>query len=409
MDIDDRSEADWASVGGVAQTPRIGRRSVLRRLAGQWWRIVTLWFLASAPVACLIYAFVEPTYEAVSLLRADPTTPDLYGPGLRAAPDPATDRIYLLSQVKLITSNSVLDAALGNPAIGVLPMIRASRDPKSTLREEMRVEIVGQSTYLLEVALASKDPVAAAAIVNAVVKAYMDQHADYHQKANRSLRESLRNEQEKLSVHIHEKEYELTRLAERGRIRPPGLELAGPPAEKGEAKGAVDPSLRAVTEPQIQQMSSRLIQADFDLIDARARVDAARLAKVPADRIQALESAVVEAEMRRSRYKQYIAGLQVASRTSDSVRASLLEQDLAYLRRLRETVTSKLNQLDFEIGQVAYKVTVQDKAPVPTTPKDNRRLRLIGAAPVVILFLVIGLFLVREVRASRRDAADPAA
>ena len=42
----------------------------------------------------------------------------------------------------------------------------------------MNVEIVGENTYLIQVALASRDPDEAAAIVNAVVEAYLDQHTE---------------------------------------------------------------------------------------------------------------------------------------------------------------------------------------------------------------------------------------
>ena len=88
----------------------------------------------------------------------------------------------------MITSDTVLDAALAKPAISNLPMVRSSKDPKADLREAMNVEIVGENTYLIQVALASKDPDEAAAIVNAVVDAYIDQHNRYHTTANRALK-----------------------------------------------------------------------------------------------------------------------------------------------------------------------------------------------------------------------------
>ena len=131
---------------------------------------------------------MEPTFEAMSLLRAEPTTIDIYGSTSRGTPNLSEVKPYLLTQVHLITSDSVLDAALANPAISNLPMIRSSKDPKAELREEMRVEIVGENTYLIQVALAAKDPIEAAAIVNAVVDAYIEQHNRYHLTANRSLK-----------------------------------------------------------------------------------------------------------------------------------------------------------------------------------------------------------------------------
>ena len=105
---------------------------------------------------------------------------------------------YLLTQVQLIKSDSVLDAALANPAISNLPMVAPSKDPKADLRKELRVAIVGDDTYLIEVSLASRDPDEAAAIVNAVVDAYIEQHDRYQQTANRALKKNLEAEREKL-------------------------------------------------------------------------------------------------------------------------------------------------------------------------------------------------------------------
>ena len=106
---------------------------------------------------------------------------------------------YLETQVQLISSDRVLDAALSRPAstttpmIAKLPMIARSKDPKAHLRKEMVVEIV-KNTFLIRVALASRDPEEAASIVNAVVDAYLEQHSDYHRSANKTLRKSLEDE-----------------------------------------------------------------------------------------------------------------------------------------------------------------------------------------------------------------------
>ena len=50
------------------------------------------------------------------------------------------------------------------------------------------------------------------------------------------------------------------------------------------------------------------------------------------------------------------------AKNSDQLQATILAQDLTYLKRLQESVKLKLAQLDFEIGQETYRITVQDKA-----------------------------------------------
>ena len=106
---------------------------------------------------------------------------------------------YLETQVQLISSDKVLDAAIARPAstttpmIAKLPMIVKSKDPKADLRKEMLVEIV-KNTFLIRVALASRDPEEAALIVNAVVESYLEQHSEYHRSANKALKKSLEEE-----------------------------------------------------------------------------------------------------------------------------------------------------------------------------------------------------------------------
>ena len=85
----------------------------------------------------------------------------------------------------------------------------------------------------------------------------------------------------------------------------------------------------------------------------------------------------------------------------------MLTQDLVYLTKLREAVKQRLSQLEFDIGQESYRVTLQDKAQVPQIASNNKRIKYMAAAPVGVLFLILGLFLVRELRATR--VAEPEA
>jgi uncharacterized protein involved in exopolysaccharide biosynthesis len=135
-------------------------------------------------------------------------------------------------------------------------------------------------------------------------------------------------------------------------------------------------------------------------MDAQARLETARLpkAQASAEKIRDLESSVQEARRRRELYQSYIAQVRVesTSQSTEQLRVSTLNQDLTYLRRLHEAVKQRLGQLEFEIGQEAYRIDVQDKASTPRVPSDNTRWKYVFAAPVGILFLIFGLFLVRE-------------
>jgi uncharacterized protein involved in exopolysaccharide biosynthesis len=393
-----------------ASAPRIGRRSIIRGLADQWWQILLLWLLVSTPLAYLIYMFVEPTYEARSLLRAGPTTTNIYGPEPRRPPTLDDDKPYLLTQLKLIVSDRVLDQALADPAISNLPMIRSSKDPKSDIRQRMRVGVVDDSTYLIQISLSSRDPAEAAAIVNAVVEAYTSEHTRYQQAANRSLKKNLETERDKLVNQIVATQKELTALVKAGRVTVD--HRLDQRATGNEDDGAAESSLSSVTEEQYVKMTDRQIQADYELMDARARLEAAKRAgnQASAEKLRELESAVEEAKRKRVSYRRYIAQVRVESSLNDSdqFRADELRQDLSYLKRLQESIKLKLASLEFEIGQEAYRITVQDKAAVPQMPSNNRRFTLMAVTSLGCYFLILGLFLVRRIAAPRVAAPEAA-
>ena len=423
MDIDERPDPDArGSSGGSpflhpdwvqgtdpahAAVPGIGRRSLVQGLASRWWQILGLWLVVSTPVIYLIYSLVEPSYEAASLLRVEPAAPVLYGPDAQVPSGPSEDsKPYLLTQMELMRSDSVLDAALAHPRISSLPMVRSSKDPRGDLKKEMGVAIVGVNTHLIRVSLASPDPSSAAAIVNAVVDSYIEQHNRYQQTGNRALKKSIESELHKLEAQIAYTQEKLAKLVAVGR-----LEAARPivvaPTDKAEG-GPVGPSLSVVNEDQYKVLADRLLQADFELMDARARLETARLpgSQTPAEKLREREAAAEEAARKRLSYSRYLAQLRVGSGSSgpEQLEVSLLSQDLQHLKKHHEVLKSKLAQLDFEIGSERYRISVQDKAFVPRVPSSDRRFLFSMIASTGAYFLILTSFLVGEIGVRRRAA-----
>ncbi len=214
---DESPQPDPVPGSSQTATTRIGPRSIIRRLAGRSWEILLLWLVVATPLAYLIYMFVEPTYEAFSVLQIEPTKESLFSTGGQNPTDRESID-YLQTQVQLITTDKVLDQALSaDPRIANLPGIKSSKDSKADLRKAMEVGIVDKRTYLIRVALTSRDPEEAAALVNAVVDAYLDQHNEYHRSANKALHKSLSDELEKLAKDI---------VIEEVRVEDPGREGA---------------------------------------------------------------------------------------------------------------------------------------------------------------------------------------
>lgn len=495
------------ALGQPSATTQITPQILLRGLSRHWWHIMLGWLVVSTPLAYAIYALVEPTFEAVSLLRVEPTQTNPYNQGM--GPSPMGEKAFLKTQVELITSSSVLDAATAKPGVSSLPIFRKSKDPKADLREDMVVAIVGNDTYLIRVSLASRNPAEAAEIVNAVVESYLDQHNRYHQNSNRALKAGLVTELAKLDKKIADAQATLEGLVPKSGNS--FKELLAPRAsgKEGDQIG----SFKTVTEVQYAKATDDLWQNDMKLLDARIALetakgqlaralevnsaegeqrsqledrqreeligeafkkdpdardlllqikearkvlaDAVRKARQPSDasivaasnhlrslnqqwrdlweqkhdeiaatlelggtdqrpealgaKVQELESSVKDLESRREKLSALLRGLEIKNtdRNSDEFRATILAQDLAYWKRLQEQVKLKQAQLDFEIGQEAYQVTVVDKAEIPQSPSNNKRIKLMAVAPVGVLALMLGLFLLMEIKSER--VGDPEA
>jgi len=283
--------------------------SLLRRLIRRGWQILLLTLVVSAPLAYLIFLFIQPTYQAASLLRVEPSAPNVFAPSTDLANKTAFP--YLQTQVQLIKSDQVLDAAVASPAVSILPVIKDSDDPKTDLRQNLLVEIV-EDAFLIRVALESKNPTEAATIVNAVVESYRIQNERYALSANKRLRESLEREDAQLQNKIEAVQTKLKQLARQRTADP--------------AKPSLD-----VTDPSFV----------------------------------------------------------------------ILNHSLTSLLNRQDNVTNNLAQLAFESNQESFRVVLVDPAAVPRTPSNNRRVKLMAAAPVGVFFTIFGLFLLMEINAGR--------
>lgn len=85
--------------------------------------------------------------------------------------------VYKRTQQQLLKSRFVLAAALRQPKIAQLRIIRSQADPIAWLGSKLQVDFPGDAE-ILEVSLAGDDPESLAALVNAVVEAYLKQVAD---------------------------------------------------------------------------------------------------------------------------------------------------------------------------------------------------------------------------------------
>jgi len=253
--------------GGASPTMRISPQSILRGLARNWWKILALWILLSAPLVYLIYSKVEPTYTAYSVLLAEPTQPDLYG-GAKGGGTIQEISRYIATQIQSILSDRVLDSALADRSVVGLPFVKNSESPRVDLKQALRVVNI-PNTYNIQISLDSSNPREAAAIVNSVVNAYMESLRDYRLRGDSILKRRMQAWLDEREAEKKAKEDELERIVNAGRVDPQSLvstsqQAAANSDDPDEAVKAL--TTKDVSMEQYRRYLDRLVQVNLELI-----------------------------------------------------------------------------------------------------------------------------------------------
>jgi capsular exopolysaccharide synthesis family protein len=100
-------------------------------------------------------------------------------------------RRYQKTQLNLITSRRVIQAALLKPKISSLAMIREQTSPIDFVRGHLKVEFP-QESEVMDISLGGKDPKEVAEVVNAIQTAFMDEVVNSDLKQRKERQELLR-------------------------------------------------------------------------------------------------------------------------------------------------------------------------------------------------------------------------
>ncbi len=131
--LEDLETHDKPFVPGERTTEPTGRpRGIFRRLTHNAGRILLLWLVISGAFAYGIYRFVEPTYEAYSMIKVESYEPELFDHFMMARD--ASQPSYLQSEIESIRSNpvSILRSWVPRSQTSSRSRIRPIRRPFST-------------------------------------------------------------------------------------------------------------------------------------------------------------------------------------------------------------------------------------------------------------------------------------
>jgi capsular exopolysaccharide synthesis family protein len=123
----------------------------------------------------------------------------------------------------------------------------------------------------------------------------------------------------------------------------------------------------------------------------------------PRDAISALENTIKVLKEKKTAYAELYKKQEVEQKaTSDeSFKFAYAQHELNGLLGRQEQVKRNLAQVEFQSRQEQYRVVLVDKAETPKIPSNNKRWKYIAAAPLAVLFLMLGFFLLIEIKAER--------
>lgn len=267
----------------------IDARQLLRGLLRNWWRIMLIWGVISAPLVYLVYKLVQPTYLAESKILVENNQPELFtAPAITNEPGGNLAPPYLQTEVTTILNGSVIGKALAlqsnilerkvaasdpgraaKTTIGSLPMLREWADPRAELADRLEVKVITR-THWISVALESTEPEQATEIVNAIVGAYKKQNEEHGQAVNKTLVASLEEYQKELDKKIQERKRQLRIAAASGNVIVPRPRLDPNKSEDGEQ--TIQPNFDVLALDQFKTTKERLLQTRLELMELEARL-----------------------------------------------------------------------------------------------------------------------------------------
>jgi len=163
----------------------------------RWWlTILLVWVVITVPAVLCVWFLVKPSYTASARIEIRPWRVS-YGYDDEDHPQRPLFEAYHRAQAEVASCKPVLTAALANPSVKGLPLLKEA-DPLSALRMCLKVEPL-PSTHILQISVTRRTAAEAVALANAVADAYLYQVNEFARKELHELRQFLASEQERLS------------------------------------------------------------------------------------------------------------------------------------------------------------------------------------------------------------------
>jgi polysaccharide biosynthesis transport protein len=168
-----------------------------------------------------------------------------------------------------------------------------------------------------------------------------------------------------------------------------------------------DPARRAADQKHKKLMAQYEEQWKIKHAEIAKRLKSANHVSGSPESINDLRVKLQSLKVQKKEQAKLFAQLKVDTKkaNNDTFEAAFVNHQLDSLLRSSDHLKTNLEELEFRAEQETYRVSKVDPAKPPKFPTNNKRTRYMIAAPLALLFMVLGLFFLLEVKSER--VADP--
>jgi polysaccharide biosynthesis transport protein len=176
---------------------------------------------------------------------------------------------------------------------------------------------------------------------------------------------------------------------------------------KSMARKGNDPALRAAAQKYQKLMDEYEKQWEIKRKEIGERLKSGTKGPQSLESINDFRLKLQSLRGQKERQARLYSQLKVDEKVAndDAFEATFLNHELEVLLKSDDHLKTNLEELDFKASQEDVRVALVDDAKAPRAATNNKRLKYQIAAPVCLLFMVLGLFFLLEVKAER--VADP--
>ena len=174
----------------------------LAYLKYRWATVVFLGAAVGGVLATAAYTLIPAKYTTYSIIRVSPQDPRIY---YNEDPHGRGDfASYLKTQAGMLRSHHVLNAAIRDPEIAALPMLKEQPDPVRFLEEELLIDFQDGSE-LIKPKLSGDDPRALTMIVNAIHSAFFREIVEAERTRKQARLKQMENAVTKMQGELEKK------------------------------------------------------------------------------------------------------------------------------------------------------------------------------------------------------------